>query len=228
MKKVFGLFSISLFLCPLLPVMAEQLPDRKLIAVTSGENPAASTPTKRSEVDSKGSSEEREIGVIFENKNQPQVGDSPNTIFLIGTNFVGQCPALDAPEGDARFFSKTKMPADNLRLIIKNVTFGFAGSEKPNTNREYYIGDTSEGFNVRFGDSHNGRYLAVKPGNNQFEYVIKDRDTIVDSGDFSIVFDKKINTVQRDMQQFVTGVECANEKCTSLVPKMSYQCQGIR
>jgi internalin A len=150
---------------------------------------------------------DREIGLLFKDKNLPASGEAQDTIFLVGTNFVGRCAALDVPEGDAKFFSKTTKPADNLRVIIRNITFGFSGNEKPYSDREYYNGDLSEGFNVRFGDSHSGRHVAVKTGENQFEYIIKNRDAVVEQGEFSINFDTKMSTVQRD------GYEYKENKC---------------
>lgn len=163
------------------------------VGATVVENPVTSMK------DIKDSSEEREIGLLFNAKNNPNPNDPQNTIFLVGTKFVGPCPAFDVHEGNARFFSKTKKPADNLRVIVRNVTFGFSGNEKPNIDREYYNGDASEEFNVRFGDSHSSKYLAVKPGLNKFEYVIKDGDTIVDSGEFSIKIDTKVSILPRNM-----------------------------
>jgi hypothetical protein len=51
---------------------------------------------------------------------------------------------------------------------------------------------------VKFGDYHNGQYLAVQPGNNQFDYVIKSGQIVLESGKFSMNIAKKIVTEQRD------------------------------
>ncbi len=169
---------------------------------------------------------DREIGLLFQGKNLPNSSDPQDTIFLVGTNFVGRCAAFDAYEGDAKFFSKNMKPADNLRVIIRNITFGFSGNEKPYTDREYYNGDLSEGFNVRFGDSNSNRYLAVKSGENKFEYIIKDRDTVINTGEFSINFDTRLKTIRRDGYP-VTELKClrySDGKCTLEIPQTTYRC----
>jgi internalin A len=171
---------------------------------------------------------DREIGLLFQGKNLPASDEAQDTIFLVGTNFVGRCPAFDAYEGDAKFFSRTMKPADNLRVIIRNITFGFSGNEKPYTDREYYSGDLSEGFNVRFGDSNSNRYLAVKSGENKFEYIIKNRDTVIDTGEFLINFDKKFSTVQRDGYETTTNtciVYNKNGSCAQYIPERIHKCQ---
>jgi internalin A len=186
--------------------------------VTANPNPVAQ----------KESLAERKVGLLFENKNIPASDEAQNTIFLVGTNFVGRCAALDAPEGDAKFFSKTKKPADNLRVIIRNISFGFSGDEKPYTDREYYSGDLSEGFNVRFGDSHSGRHVAVKTGENQFEYTIKNRDAVVEKGEFSINFDTKLSTVQRDGYEISENICIAYNKdfsCNQYMPVITHKCR---
>ncbi len=171
---------------------------------------------------------DREIGLLFKSKNLPGSSEAQDTIFLVGTNFVGRCAALDVPEGDARFFSKITKPADNLRVIIRNINFGFSGNEKPYTDREYYNGDLSEGFNVRFGDSNSNRYLAVQSGENKFEYIIKNGDTVVDTGEFSINFDTKISTVQRDGYETTENTCVLYNKdysCQQYVPVRTHKCR---
>jgi hypothetical protein len=171
---------------------------------------------------------DREIGLLFQGKNLPDSNEAQDTIFLVGTKFVGRCPAFDAYEGDAKFFSKITKPADNLRAIVRNISFGFSGNEKPYTDREYYNGDLSQGFNVRFGDSHSNRYLAVKSGENKFEYIIKNRDTVINTGEFLINFDTKLSTVQRDGYESTDKV-CAvfnkDSSCNLYIPVTTHKCQ---
>jgi hypothetical protein len=81
---------------------------------------------------------------------------------------------------------------------VRNITFGFAGDIRPNTDREYYNGDISEGFLIKYGDHHSGRHLAVQPGTNEFDYVIKSGQNILESGKFSVKFDRKITTEHRN------------------------------
>jgi hypothetical protein len=114
---------------------------------------------------------------------------------LIKVEYVGECPGETNPAARARFFSTTTRPAPDLRAIVRNVTFGFSGETQPFTDREYHSGDVSEGFNIQFGEQHSGRFLAVQPGENQFEYQIKRGQQIIENGEFTTSFDQK--TVRR-------------------------------
>jgi hypothetical protein len=139
-----------------------------------------------------------QIGLLFDAQNRPNSGDPANLAYLVEKRYVGQCSGSSEPEAVAKFYSKTRKPASGLRVIVRNITFGFAGDTRPNTDREYYNGDISEGFLIKYGDSHSGRYLAVQPGNNEFDYVIKSGQNILESGKFSVKFDRKITTEYRN------------------------------
>ncbi len=138
-----------------------------------------------------------QIGLLFDPRNRPDPGDPPNLAYLVEKKYTGQCSGRSEPEAVAKFYSKTRKPAPGLRVIVRNLTFGFAGDTRPNTDREYYNGDISEGFLIKYGDHHSGRYLAVQPGNNEFDYVIKSGQNILESGKFSVKFDRKITTEYR-------------------------------
>jgi hypothetical protein len=140
---------------------------------------------------------DQQIGLLFDARNRPDPGDPANLAYLVEKKYVGQCGGNSEPEAVAKFYSKTRKPASGLRVIVRNITFGFAGDIRPNTDREYYNGDISEGFLIKYGDHHNGRYLAVQPGTNEFDYVIKSGQNILESGKFSIKFDRKITTEYR-------------------------------
>lgn len=170
---------------------------------------------------------ERASGMLFERKSIPTSGDPSNTMFLIGTEYVGQCPGKSEIESSARFFSRINKPAARSRVFVRNITFGFAGSVKPYTNREYFSGDLSEGFLVKFGDAHNDRYLAVKPGENKFDYIIKQNDIFVSSGEFSVTIDEKISTVKRDavLAYETTCLEHKDKKCVREITLPQYRCQ---
>jgi hypothetical protein len=129
------------------------------------------------------------VGFLFSGRG---VGNAQQpAVSLVGTRYTGECPGESTPSIRARFFSQTTRPAPELRAVVKNVTFGFSGETKPFTDREYFNGDVSEGFEVRFGDQHTGRFLAVQPGENQFEYEIKRGKQVIESGQFSASFDEK-------------------------------------
>jgi hypothetical protein len=183
MKALQLFVSISIATISLLPFYSS-------LKAAAAENPIISTQREQPE--------EQKIGLLFEARNRANAGDPDNTAFLIEKRYSGQCSGSDAPEGAARFFSKTRKPAPGLRVIVRNITFGFSGDQKPHTDREYFHGDISEGFLVKFGDYHNGQYLAVQPGTNQFDYVIKSGQIVLESGKFSMNIAKKIITEQRD------------------------------
>lgn len=151
---------------------------------------------------------------------------------LIKVEYVGECPGETASSAKARFFSSTTRPAPELRAVIKNVTFGFSGDTKPFTDREYYNGDVSEGFDIQFGEQHSGRFLAVQPGDNQFKYEIKRGQQIVETGEFTASFDQK--TVQRSRNTIPVRRESRycqrykNGRCVEKRTRVYYEqtCQG--
>ncbi|MBD2080660.1 hypothetical protein [Leptolyngbya sp. FACHB-17] len=129
------------------------------------------------------------VGLLFGVRS---IGDSRQTpVPLVGIRFTGECPGELAAATRARFFSKSTRPAPELRALVKNVTFGFAGEQKPFTDREYFSGDVSEGFEMRFGDRHEGKFLAVQPGENQFEYEIRRGQQSIETGKFSATFEEQ-------------------------------------
>ncbi|MBE9014139.1 hypothetical protein IQ250_28525 [Pseudanabaenaceae cyanobacterium LEGE 13415] len=136
------------------------------------------------------------VGILFDGRS---VGDSRQSpVSLVGIRFTGECPGELSPSTRARFFSKSTRPAPELRAVVRNVTFGFSGEQKPFTDREYFNGDVSEGFDVRFGDRHEGRFLAVRPGENQFEYEIRRGNQPIETGKFSATFDSRTIEQERD------------------------------
>lgn len=136
------------------------------------------------------------VGFLFDGRS---AGDSRQAaVSLVGIRFTGECPGELSPSTNARFFSKSIRPAPELRAVVRNVTFGFAGEQKPFTDREYFNGDVSEGFVIRFGDQHEGRFLAVRPGENQFEYEIRRGKQSIETGKFSATFDSR--TVEQERE----------------------------
>jgi hypothetical protein len=174
------------------------------------------TPAKRSQptIQVTAPTADPQVGLWFNIKNRPDPTVPVNLAYL-GKKYIGQCGNHfeSEPEAVAGFYSKTRKPAPGLRVIVRNITFGFAGDPRPNTDREYYNGDISEGFLIKYGDRHNRRYLAVQPGNNEFDYVIKSGQNILESGKFSVKFDRI--TESRDPVPVVESY-CAyyhEEKC---------------
>ncbi len=170
------------------------------------------------------------VGFLFDGRSK---GDSrQTTISLVGIQFTGECPGELSASTKARFFSKSTRPAPQLRAIVKNVTFGFAGNQKPFTDREYFNGDVSESFKMQFSDQHQGKFLAVQPGENQFEYEIKRGQQAIESGKFSATFEEK--TVEQERNTTLVWKETKychrykDEKCVEEKTRGYYDrvCQG--
>lgn len=100
--------------------------------------------------------------------------------------------------GYAVFISRTTPPALGLRVIIRNVTFDINQNPSPYTDREYDKIPTSEGFEVDFGTQHNGGYLAVREGQNNFLYEIKRANTVIESGSFTATIRHQTKTIARN------------------------------
>ncbi|WNZ46190.1 hypothetical protein Q2T42_00215 [Leptolyngbya boryana CZ1] len=129
------------------------------------------------------------VGFLFSGRSVGNTGQA--TVPLVGIRYTGECPGEQVASARSRFYSKTTRPAPELRAVIRNVTFGFPGETKPFTDREYFNGDVSEDFDIRFGDEHKGRFLAVRPGENQFEYEIKRGNQVLESGGFTASFEER-------------------------------------
>jgi hypothetical protein len=128
------------------------------------------------------------VGFLFANRS---IGDATQPITLVGIRYTGECPGGSEASARSRFYSKTTRPAPELRAVVRNVSFGFSGDTKPFTDREYFKGDVSEGFDIRFGDEHKGKFLAVQAGENQFEYEIKRGTQVLEKGAFTASFGEK-------------------------------------
>lgn len=143
---------------------------------------------------------------------QPRAAEQPGIEFegfqelnraeVVSTEYTGECPGDDAGLVKARFASPTTPPAPGLRVVVRNVTRGMGGDREPYTDREYNKGRLSEGFIVVPATRHNGKYLAVLEGENDFEYAIRQGDRIVESGNFTATIDRNTRTVRRRAKVF--------------------------
>jgi hypothetical protein len=113
------------------------------------------------------------------------------------SNFQTRTRQYIEAAGRAEFISSTMLPAPGLRVVIRNVTPGIDQNPSPYTDREYDKTPMSEGFKVSFGTSHNGRYLAVQPGKNDFSYEIKRGNTVLESGAFIASTDHQTKSIER-------------------------------
>lgn len=111
-----------------------------------------------------------------------------NQVVLPHIVYYGECPG-EAYLSTRSWFTSSKVTPDNKRrVIITNVTRGLSPEKPPYTNREYYSGRSSEGFDIYFGTKHRKRYLSVLDGMNDFEYEIKEKKTTIERGFFQAFF----------------------------------------
>ena len=121
-----------------------------------------------------------------------------NQVEINETKYKGECPGYSWSSQEARFTSSTTPPARKRRVIVKNITRGVASDPYPYTDREYYDGRSSEGTEMIFGTKHHSKYFRVLDGDNKFEYEIKERDRVLESGVFIAVIKRNIDVRQRD------------------------------
>jgi len=178
-----------------------------------GDRPAASQPAP-------------EIGWEFEGQS------ALNRVVLDEITYQGECPGQEGSQVEARFFSSKTPPAEDRRVVIRTVTRGVVGDPLPYTDREYNKGRASEATKIRFGSRHDGKYMQVLPGENQFEYEIKERGNGIDSGRFTAWINKNQRVVQRDAVAKDSQV-CANSSvalnvCADLRNQTEYKCPDGR
>jgi hypothetical protein len=135
-----------------------------------------------------------------------------------GSDRLGVYDVTPTPVGRSEtrawFISKKTPPAPGLRVVIRNASQAQQVTQMPYTDREYNQVPQSEGFEVVLQDGHDGRFLAVNSGSNNFTYEIKRGDQIVESGQFSVTFSQqyrdavRINTIPRP----TLNLTCVDDK----------------
>jgi hypothetical protein len=127
-------------------------------------------------------------------------GQSPlNQAKFLVTEYFGDCQGTQISELEASFISDKTPPAPYRRVIIRNVTQGVSANPYPYTDREYdERRPTSEIARASLGNTHDRRRFNLVEGNNEFQYEIKERDRVIDSGKFSAQILKSFERVQRD------------------------------
>lgn len=155
-----------------------------------------------------------------------------NLAALRETQYVGDCPGQETETVEARFTSSKVPPAPGRRVIIRNVTRGISGDPLPFTNREYEKGRSSEATKIEFGSKHSSKRFRVLPGDNQFEYEIRQGDRLMDSGSFVATIEKRYQEIRRDAQWYEEEI-CANSSvakdvCADLRQRRQYRCSDGR
>ncbi|WP_229424058.1 hypothetical protein [Moorena producens] len=151
-----------------------------------------------------------------------------NQVEINETKYKGECPGYSWSSREARFTSSTTPAARKRRVIVRNITRGVASDPYPYTDREYYEGRSSEGTEIIFGTKHHSKYFRVLDGENTFEYEIKERDRVLESGVFTAVIKRNVDVRQRDSYPITKSV-CMNSEvpmslCADIRTLTEYKC----
>ncbi|MDB9494987.1 hypothetical protein PN441_20690 [Spirulina major CS-329] len=157
---------------------------------------------------------------------------TPNQVTLNEVEYFGDCPGEQTATIEARFFSDAIPTARRRRVMVRNITRGLDDDPYPYTDREYEEGRLSEETNMRFGTDHSGRFFHVLPGENIFEYEIKDRREVIDAGQFTATIDRNLRTEDRPAT-WREDRACANDSvatnvCADLRDRRQLRCPDGR
>jgi len=122
-----------------------------------------------------------EIG--FEVEGQSEL----NQIVLPLFKYVGECPSAATYISDTKawFTSSSEPPKNGRRVIIRNISRGMSPDNFPYTDRDYSKGRGSESTKISIGTRHSGSAFVVKRDANEFEYEIRQDNSVVERGQFS-------------------------------------------
>jgi hypothetical protein len=159
---------------------------------------------------------------------------TPNRITLNGVQYTGECssgPIYPALTGS--FYSEKTPPTPFTRVIVKNTTPGVYLAPYPFTNREYdERRPSSEIAKMSFSNTHQQRSFAVTEGDNTFEYTIKQRDRVLETGTFAATIETNLRKQERKAT-WKRGKVCANSSvslnvCSDVRNRRAYECEDGR
>lgn len=163
------------------------------------------------------SSTQPEVG--FEVEGQSQL----NQIVLPLYRYVGECPSSQIYIGKIKawFTSSTEPPKKGRKVIIRNISRGMSPDNFPFTERDYSKGRSSESTNITIGTEHRNRVFVVKRDNNDFEYEIREENSVIERGQFSafVTGSSTVSEVNREATETDKGY-CA-EKGSGLLGFLS-------
>lgn len=117
------------------------------------------------------------------------------------------------------------------KLIIRNISRGMSPDNFPFTERDYSNGRSAESTDITFGTEHRGRVFVVRDDDNEFEYEIRENNSVVERGEFSAVVSRSstISEVYREAREVDKGY-CAEKgrglfsPCKRWVSNMVREC----
>lgn len=153
-----------------------------------------------------------------------------NQITLAGVQYTGECASAPIyPALSASFISAKTPPARFTRVIVKNITPGVSNDPYPYTDREYdERRPSSQSTRMEFGRKHKKKSFTIVAGKNTFEYAIKQRDRLLETGTFAATIDTTLRQEERHAAWQKNEV-CANSSvalnvCADKRTQRAYQC----
>ncbi len=133
-------------------------------------------------------------------------GGRLNQVLVRATEYIGSCPGFQQNDIVAWFRDKEVPVAKDRRVRLTNLSLDGFSDKVPYSDREYEKKNKSEKIKFQFGDNHSKSRFIVRPGVNQFFYVIYEGDydesdmEVIKEGEFSADFQRDIRQVDRDIQ----------------------------
>lgn len=141
-----------------------------------------------------------DVGIVFDD------GSSLNKKIVDVVEYVGTCPGWYR-ENIVGWFRDREVPTKKGRRVrIINEKFKDITNKVPYTDRKYTKNDTSQIIGFDFDTSHRGSKFVIKPGVNQFTYLIydgkyrKSNMQVIKKGSFSVEVKPKVREYQRDIE----------------------------
>ncbi|MBK1988764.1 hypothetical protein A0J48_014665 [Sphaerospermopsis aphanizomenoides BCCUSP55] len=149
-----------------------------------------------------------EIG--FEVEGQSEL----NQIVVPLFRYVGECPSSKIYAGKVKawFTSSTQPPRKDRKVIIRNISRGMSPDNFPFTERDYSKGRSAESTDITFGTQHRDSTFVIRDDNNEFEYEIRENNSVVERGQFSAVVNRSstVSEVYREATEVDKGY-CAEK-----------------
>ncbi len=141
-----------------------------------------------------------DVGIVFND------GTNLNKKIVDVVKYVGTCPGWYSENVIGWFRHKEVPTKKGRRVRIVNEKFRNITNKVPYTDRKYTKNDSSQIIGFDFDTSHRGSKFVIKPGVNQFTYLIydgkygKSNMQTIKKGSFSVEVNSKVREYQRDIE----------------------------
>lgn len=148
--------------------------------------------------------------LLTQNTEVTQLGSIPSySVTIIEYDYRGECPGKEKEFFKVWFVSRTTPPKKNRRVRITNVSQGLTNNPYPYTDRGYSEGESEE-IDITIGKGHDDRYFILKRGENLLTYEIREKNTIIEEGEFKVYVKTKRQVLQRDKKPLGESEICVN------------------